>query len=61
MLNAFQFEMRNGSTRSEVITDAIQIANIADLVSTYPGNRNPVTAQPRFALSLELRSVVVHI
>jgi len=27
--------MRNGSSRSEVITDAIQIANIADLVSTY--------------------------
>lgn len=27
--------MRNGSSRSEVITDAIQIANIADLVSVF--------------------------
>lgn len=32
------FEKRNGSTRAEVIHDAIQVANIADLVSTrcYP-------------------------
>lgn len=27
------FEKRNGSTRAEVIHDAIQVANIADLVS----------------------------
>lgn len=29
------FEKRNGSTRAEIIHDAIQVANIADLVSTY--------------------------
>lgn len=28
----FQFEKRNGSTRAEVVHDAIQVANIADLV-----------------------------
>lgn len=27
------FDKRNGSTRAEVIHDAIQVANIADLVS----------------------------
>lgn len=27
------FEKRNGSTRAEVVHDAIQVANIADLVS----------------------------
>lgn len=27
------FEIRNGSTRAEVVHDAIQVANIADLVS----------------------------
>lgn len=27
------FEKRNGSTRAEIIHDAIQVANIADLVS----------------------------
>lgn len=29
------FEKRNGSTRAEVVHDAIQVANIADLVSFY--------------------------
>lgn len=29
------FEKRNGSTRAEVVHDAIQVANIADLVSIY--------------------------
>lgn len=29
------FDKRNGSTRAEVVHDAIQVANIADLVSTY--------------------------
>lgn len=29
-----QFDKRNGSTRAEVVHDAIQVANIADLVST---------------------------
>jgi len=28
------FDKRNGSTRAEVIHDAIQVANIADLVSS---------------------------
>lgn len=28
------FEKRNGSTRAEVVHDAIQVANIADLVSS---------------------------
>lgn len=32
----FQFDKRNGSTRSEVVHDAIQVANIADLVSVLP-------------------------
>lgn len=29
------FEKRNGSTRAEVVHDAIQVANIADLVSDF--------------------------
>lgn len=29
------FEIRNGSTRAEVVHDAIQVANIADLVSNH--------------------------
>lgn len=29
------FEKRNGSTRAEVVHDAIQVANIADLVSCF--------------------------
>lgn len=29
------FEKRNGSTRAEVVHDAIQVANIADLVSRH--------------------------
>lgn len=29
-----QFDKRNGSTRAEVVHDAIQVANIADLVSS---------------------------
>lgn len=29
------FEKRNGSTRAEVVHDAIQVANIADLVSIW--------------------------
>lgn len=29
-----QFDKRNGSTRGEVVHDAIQVANIADLVSS---------------------------
>lgn len=28
------FDKRNGSTRAEVVHDAIQVANIADLVRT---------------------------
>lgn len=31
----FQFDKRNGSTRSEVVHDIIQVANIADLVSIF--------------------------
>lgn len=31
------FEKRNGSTRAEVVHDAIQVANIADLVSSLFG------------------------
>lgn len=30
----FQFEKRNGSSRMDVVHDAIQVANIADLVRT---------------------------
>jgi hypothetical protein len=30
----FQFEKRNGSSRMDVVHDAIQVANIADLVCT---------------------------
>lgn len=33
------FEKRNGSTRAEVVHDAIQVANIADLVSRFIFNR----------------------
>lgn len=29
-----QFDKRNGSTRAEVVHDAIQVANIADLVNS---------------------------
>ena len=29
------FDKRNGSTRAEVVHDAIQVANIADLVSIF--------------------------
>lgn len=33
VIDKAMFEKRNGSTRAEVIHDAIQVANIADLVS----------------------------
>lgn len=33
VIDKAMFERRNGSTRSEVVHDAIQVANIADLVS----------------------------
>lgn len=39
----FQFEKRNGSTRAEVVHDAIQVANIADLVSHPHDVRNHYT------------------
>ena len=35
IIDKAMFAKRNGSTRAEVIHDAIQVANIADLVSTY--------------------------
>lgn len=35
------FDKRNGSTRAEVVHDAIQVANIADLVSCeHDGSRH---------------------
>lgn len=34
VIDKAMFEKRNGSTRAEVIHDAIQVANIADLVRT---------------------------
>lgn len=33
VIDKAMFDRRNGSTRSEVVHDAIQVANIADLVS----------------------------
>ena len=36
------FEKRNGSTRAEVIHDAIQVANIADLVSSLKECNNVI-------------------
>lgn len=34
IIDKAMFDKRNGSTRAEVVHDAIQVANIADLVST---------------------------
>lgn len=36
IIDRAMFEKRNGSTRAEVVHDAIQVANIADLVSWAP-------------------------
>lgn len=33
IIDKAMFDKRNGSTRAEVVHDAIQVANIADLVS----------------------------
>lgn len=33
VIDKAMFDKRNGSTRAEVVHDAIQVANIADLVS----------------------------
>lgn len=35
IIDKAMFDKRNGSTRAEVVHDAIQVANIADLVSRY--------------------------
>lgn len=35
IVDKLMFEKRNGSTRAEVVHDAIQVANIADLVSSF--------------------------
>lgn len=35
IIDKAMFDKRNGSTRAEVVHDAIQVANIADLVSFY--------------------------
>lgn len=36
VIDKAMFDKRNGSTRAEVVHDAIQVANIADLVSIFP-------------------------
>lgn len=44
------FEKRNGSTRSEVVHDAIQVANIADLVSIWNQTHNWLEYQTFFLI-----------
>lgn len=38
IIDKAMFDKRNGSTRAEVVHDAIQVANIADLVSSNPSD-----------------------
>lgn len=38
IIDKAMFDKRNGSTRAEVVHDAIQVANIADLVSMIKNN-----------------------
>lgn len=44
VIDKAMFEKRNGSTRAEVIHDAIQVANIADLVRIYGNDRRKITS-----------------
>lgn len=40
IIDKAMFDKRNGSTRAEVVHDAIQVANIADLVSLWIQSRS---------------------
>lgn len=50
IIDKAMFDKRNGSTRAEVVHDAIQVANIADLVSNEAESSRGNYAQRKFTV-----------